>query len=74
MTYADKIRNMTDEQLASLIHGIACSSQMILMEQMNRRLSEAGIGVAFELVDFLPMSLADHLRALQMEVDEDGNE
>ena len=74
MTFADKIRSMTDEQLAELIHGIACSSQVRLMTDINMRLSEAGCGVSFQLVDFLPMSLSDHLRALQMEVDEDGNE
>lgn len=74
MTFADKIRSMTDEELAELIHGIACSSQMKMVTDINRRLSEVGCGVSFQLVDFLPISLSDHLRALQMEVDEDGNE
>lgn len=73
MTFADKIRSMTDEQLATLIHGIASSSQILLVQKMNQRLAEAGIKVSFELVDFLPMSIADHLRALQEETEEDEN-
>lgn len=74
MTFADKIRSMTDEELASLIHGIASSAQIQLVQSLNQRLSEANIKVSFQLVDFLPMSIADHLRALQMEVDDIGNE
>ena len=74
MTFADRIRSMTDEELASLIHGIASSAQISLVQSLNQRLSEANIKVSFQLVDFLPMSIADHLRALQMEVDDIGDE
>ena len=74
MTFADKIRSMTDEELASLIHGIASNAQILLVQSLNQRLAEANIKVSFELVDFLPMSIADHLRALQMEVDDIGDE
>lgn len=74
MTFADRIRSMTDEELASLIHGIASSAQIQLVQSLNQRLAEANIKVSFQLVDFLPMSIADHLRALQMEVDDIGDE
>ena len=74
MTFADRIRSMTDEELASLIHGIASSAQISLVQSLNQRLSEANIKVSFQLVDFLPMSIADHLRALQQEMEEDHDD
>ena len=73
MTFADKIRSMTDEQLATLIHGIASASQIRMMRSVNQRLSAVGCNISFELVDFLPMSIADHLRALQQEIEEENN-
>lgn len=73
MTFADKIRSMTDEQLATLIHGIASASQIRMMQSVNQRLSAVGCNISFELVDFLPMSIADHLRALQQEIEEENN-
>lgn len=74
MTFADRIRNMSDEQLATFIHGIASSSQILLVQSLNQRLAEANIRVSFELVDFLPMSIADHLRALQQEMEDDDGD
>lgn len=73
MTFADKIRSMTDEELASLIHGIASASQIHMMQSVNQRLSAVGCNISFELVDFLPMSIADHLRALQQEMEDNDD-
>lgn len=73
MTFADRIRSMTDEELASLIHGIASSAQIQLVQSLNQRLAEANIKVSFQLVDFLPMSIADHLNALQQEMEDNDD-
>ena len=73
MTFADRIRSMTDEELASLIHGIASSAQIQLVQSLNQRLAEANIKVSFQLVDILPMSIADHLNALQQEMEDNDD-
>ena len=70
MTYADWIRNMSDEDLAAFIVGMTSEAQRIMVEQLRHRLIEQGIDVELTLVDFAQASYMRHLRALQEERDD----
>ena len=70
MTYADWIRNMSDEELAALITGMTSEAQRIMVEQLRNKLAEQGIDVELILVDFTQGSYTRHLQALQEERDD----
>ena len=75
MSFADWIRNMTDEEIAALFVAMISEAQNIMVEKFTAILKENNIDLELSLVEFPQASFADHLESLQEEreeAEEDG--